>query len=110
MITACPVPWLVPATRETVVALVMNGLRLFRSDPQQSEEKQDPLLQSCMDLLQLVSRVGVHVADMAYVHSIISLRHTTYELISSYPISLGPLVFRNMLRELATPIKASPSP
>ncbi|QRW18822.1 Fungal Zn(2)-Cys(6) binuclear cluster domain [Rhizoctonia solani] len=73
-------PWLVPATRETVVALVMNGLRLIRSDPQQGGEKQDPLLQNCMDLLHLVSRVGVHVADMA-----------------------------NMLRELATPIKASPS-
>ncbi|KAJ1311793.1 hypothetical protein OPQ81_010258 [Rhizoctonia solani] len=76
-----PFPWLVPSTRETVVALVMSGLRLFRSNPQQSEENQDRLLQNCMDLLQLVSRVGVHVADMA-----------------------------NMLRELAAPIGASPSP
>ncbi|CAE7232211.1 unnamed protein product [Rhizoctonia solani] len=100
-------PWLVPATRETVVALVMNGLRLFRSDSEQVEERQDPLLQNCMDLLGLVSRVGVHVADMAYVHFIISVRHTMHELTS---ISLRPPTFRNMLRELATPIRTSPSP
>ncbi|CAE6471890.1 unnamed protein product [Rhizoctonia solani] len=105
-------PWLVPATRETVVALVMNGLRLFRSDPQQSEEKQDPLLQNCMNLLQLVSRVGVHVADMAYVHFITSGRHIVHELTLSPPPDFArtTLLFRNMLRELATPIKASPSP
>jgi hypothetical protein len=88
----------------------MNGLRLVRSEPQQVEEKQDPLLQNCMDILRLMSRVGVHVADMAYVRFTIPTRHTMCELTLYSPNLLGQLVFRNMIRELATPIKASPSP
>lgn len=63
------VPWLTPSTRETLVVLVMNGLHLYRSSPSSEEKKQDPLLQHCVDILQLMGRVGVHVADMAYVLS-----------------------------------------
>ena len=68
-------PWLTPSTRETLVVLVMNGLHLHRTSPSPSEEenKQDPLLRHCVDILQLMGRVGVHVADMAYVF--ISLAH-----------------------------------
>ncbi|QRV90687.1 Fungal specific transcription factor domain [Ceratobasidium sp. AG-Ba] len=80
-----PMPWLTPSTRETLVMLVMNGLHLHKSSPSgvegESEKEQAVLLQYCVDILQLMGRVGVHVADMA-----------------------------NMLRELATPINPSQSP
>lgn len=71
------VPWLMPSTRETLVVLVMNGLHLHRESPSSSDEegKQDPLLRDCVDILQLMGRVGVHVADMAYVFLVISARH-----------------------------------
>ncbi|KAG8769753.1 hypothetical protein FRC12_004757 [Ceratobasidium sp. 428] len=80
-----PMPWLTPSTRETLVMLVMNGLHLHKSSPSgvegESEREQEILLQNCVDILQLMGRVGVHVADMA-----------------------------NMLRELATPINTTQSP
>ncbi|KAG9121191.1 hypothetical protein FRC07_002960, partial [Ceratobasidium sp. 392] len=80
-----PMPWLTPSTRETLVMLVMNGLHLRKSSPSggegESEREQEMLLQNCVDILQLMGRVGVHVADMA-----------------------------NMLRELATPISTTQSP
>jgi hypothetical protein len=99
----------VPSTRETVVVLVMNGLHLSRESPQEGVEKQDPLLQNCINILRLMGRVGVHVADMAYVHFSISIRYTVSESTIPTPNLCGLLVFRNMLCELAAPIKASPS-
>ncbi|KAG8741046.1 hypothetical protein FRC10_003430 [Ceratobasidium sp. 414] len=82
---AINLPWLTPSTRETLVMLVMNGLHLHKSSPRggegETEREQEILLQNCVDILQLMGRVGVHVADMA-----------------------------NMLRELATPITTTNSP
>ncbi|KAF8593480.1 hypothetical protein BDV93DRAFT_231694 [Ceratobasidium sp. AG-I] len=64
-----PMPWLAWSTRETIVMLVLNGLHLYRSSALLREEKyeQDPELQDCVDILQLMSRVGLHVADMAHM-------------------------------------------
>lgn len=92
-----------------MVVLVMNGIHISRESPQEGVEKQDPLLQNCVDILQLMGRVGVHVADMAYVHFAITLRHSPSELLI-LNLNLPDLWVRNMLCELAAPIRASPSP